>query len=127
MTSKKFQESAEQEEFLRYLAEKTGAKNQEDLEKVISRLGDDGLKKAYAQFVQERQARKASFGAKLNYIRQLRGLCPTGMRMEYYKSGGKVCRKCVEEKAGGPIESFKCGRKCPSGKRSGKWSPKKGK
>ncbi len=127
MTTRKFQEGAEQEErqaFLQYLAEKTGAQNQQELEKILQQLGKEGIQKAYAAFQQERQARKARFGAKLDYIRSLRGLCPRGMRTEYYKAGGKVCKKCVE--AGkDPVESFKSGRKCAAGRKAGKWAPKK--
>ena len=127
MTTKKFKEGAEQEErraFLQYLAEKTGAQNQQELEKILQQLGKEGIQKAYAAFQQERQARKAGFGAKLDYIRSLRGLCPRGMRAEYYKAGGKVCKKCVG--AGkDPVESFKSGRKCVAGRKAGKWTPKK--
>lgn len=129
MTTRKFQEGAgeeEQQEFLQYLAEKTGAQNQQELEKILQKLGKEGIQKAYAAFQQERQARKARFGAKLDYIRSLRGLCPRGMRTEYYKAGGKVCKKCVkaaEDKD--PVESFKSGRKCFAGKKAGKWTPKK--
>lgn len=52
---------------------------------------------AVAQQMQQSQVRAAKFGAKLNYIRQLRGECPEGYEMKYYKSGGKMCKKCIKK------------------------------
>lgn len=34
------------------------------------------------------------FGAKLNYIKQLRGKCPEGYEMKYYAKGGRMCKTC---------------------------------
>lgn len=73
---------------------------------------------AVAQQMQQVQA--AKFGAKLNYIKQLRGLCPDGYEMQYFKKGGQLCKKCVakqrkmEEGGQAPkdsVDAFKCGRK----------------
>ena len=73
-----------------------------------------------AQQLQQQQVQAAKFGAKLNYIKQLRGICPEGYEMQYFKSGGQFCKKCVRKKKkmeeGGIapssiIDSFKCGRK----------------
>ena len=111
-----------QQVFLQYLMQKTGAQNQQQLEQVIQQLGEDGLKQAYAQFMQEmqqQQVQAAKFGAKLNYIRKLNGQCPEGMEMYYYKQGGRLCRKCIQAKQNeeeieypsNPIDAFKCGRK----------------
>lgn len=100
-----------QQAFLEYLMQETGAKTKQELQQVIQKLGEDGLKKAYAQFVQQ-QVKVAKYGAKLDYIRQLRGACPEGTEMKYYKVGGKLCKKCIkklEEKD--PIKQFKCGKK----------------
>ena len=111
-----------QQAFLQYLMQKTGAQNEQQLEQVVQQLGEDGLKQAYAQFMQEmqqQQIRAAKFGAKLNYIRKLNGQCPEGMEMYYYKQGGRLCRKCMQVKQNeeeteypsNPIDAFKCGRK----------------
>ena len=73
-----------------------------------------------AQQMQQQQVQAAKFGAKLNYIKQLRGVCPDGYEMKYFKAGGQLCKQCVQkqkkmEEGGkapsGPIDSFKCGRK----------------
>ena len=102
-----------QQAFLQYLMQETGAKTEQELQQVIQRLGEDGLKKAYAQFVQTiQQTQVAKYGAKLKYIKHLRGICPEGTEMKYYKVGGKLCKKCIkklEEKD--PIKQFKCGKK----------------
>lgn len=75
---------------------------------------------AVAQQMQQGQVQAAKFGAKLDYTRQLRGLCPEGYEMQYFKSGGRLCKKCIAKQKkmeeGGevpsnPVDSFKCGRK----------------
>lgn len=108
-----------QQAFLQYLMEQTGAQNEQQLQQIIQQMGEEGLKQAYAQFMQEvqqQQVQAAKFGAKLNYIRRLNGQCPEGQYMQYYKVGGRLCKKCMKarqdrEEPEDPIEAFKCGRK----------------
>ncbi len=109
-----------QQAFIQFLAQKTGAKNQKELETAIQRLGEDGVKAAYQEFMQmlqEQQTQYAKLGAKLEYMRSLRGICPEGYELSYYKVGGKVCKKCMKKQEKGgelpddPVEQFKCGRK----------------
>lgn len=111
-----------QQAFIQFLAQKTGAKTQQELEAVIQQLGEEGLKQAYAEFMQmmqQQQVQAAKFGAKLSYIKRLRGQCPEGYEIEYFKSGGQLCKKCAKKQAmqdGGktpedPVDAFKCGRK----------------
>ena len=74
-----------------------------------------------AQMIQQvaqqmQQVQSAKFGAKLNYVKQLKGKCPIGYEMRYYKVGGKLCSECIKEekeskKPLNPIDAFKCGRK----------------
>lgn len=73
-----------------------------------------------AQQMQQQQVQAAKFGAKLNYIKQLRGVCPDGYEMQYFKKGGRFCKQCVAKQKrmeqGGiapsnPVDAFKCGRK----------------
>lgn len=79
-----------------------------------------GMIQQVAQQIQGQQAQMARRGAKLNYIRQLRGTCPEGYEMEYFKQGGtmgKRCKRCEnasKKQDGGevnPVDAFKCGRK----------------
>ena len=111
-----------QQAFIQFLAQKTGAKTQQELEAAIQQLGEEGLKQAYAEFMQlmqQQQVQSAKFGARLNYIKKLRGQCPDGYELQYYKSGGQLCKKCIKKQVmreGGdlpqdPIDQFKCGRK----------------
>ena len=111
-----------QQAFIQFLAQKTGAKTQQELEAAIQQLGEEGLKQAYAEFmqlIQQQQVQAAKFGAKINYIKKLRGQCPDGYDLQYYKSGGQLCKKCIKKQVmqeGGnvpqdPIDQFKCGRK----------------
>lgn len=111
-----------QQAFIQFLAQKTGAKTQQELEAAIQQLGEQGLQQAYQEFMQmmqQQQVQAAKFGAKLNYIKSLRGQCPEGYEMQYFKSGGQLCKKCMKKqqevekdnKPQSPIDEFKCGRK----------------
>ena len=111
-----------QQAFIQFLAQKTGAKSQQELEAVIQQLGEEGLKQAYAEFMQamqQQQVQSAKFGAKLNYIKQLRGQCPDGYEVAYFKDGGMVkkgCKACNQKaqeikEPSNAIEAFRCGRK----------------
>lgn len=70
------------------------------------------------QQVAQQLATKAKLGAKLNYLRTLKGNCPEGYELHTFKVGGKVCQKCRKAQAGTEMkepknvaEAFKCGRK----------------
>lgn len=120
-----------QQAFIQFLAQKTGAKNQQELEAAIQQMGEQGLQAAYQEFmqlIQQQQVQAAKFGAKLNYIKSLRGQCPEGYEVSYYKAGGTICKKCVKKQEkmqeGGyvpqdPIDEFKCGRKMKKKKAQG--------
>ena len=69
-----------------------------------------------AQQMQQQQVQAAKFGAKLNYIQHLKGVCPEGYEMQLFKQGGQICKKCIQKakmQNGGdipdddPIEAFK--------------------
>ena len=72
-----------------------------------------------AQQMQQQQVQAAKFGAKLNYIQHLQGVCPEGYEMQLFKQGGQICRKCIKKammEDGGNtpqnlVDAFKCGRK----------------
>ena len=106
-----------QQAFIQFLAQKYQLKSQQELEAKIQELGEDGLKAEYAEFqkvMAQQQSRKMMFGAKLNYIKGLKGQCPQGYELKYYREGGRMCAKCeaIKQQAPmNPIEAFKCGRK----------------
>lgn len=45
----------------------------------------------------QQQVQAARHGAKLNYLASLRGYCPEGSHLEYFKAGGQICKKCVAD------------------------------
>ena len=53
------------------------------------------------QIIQEQQGGvpKDKFGAKIEYIKRLKGICPEGQEMQFFKKGGKVCKKCMPKAA----------------------------
>lgn len=100
---------------------------------------EQALEQAMGQFLQEmQQAPKARLGAKLNYVRSLRGLAPEGMVTEYYKEGGQVKKKFVKPAGGAKekdgkkeIADFKKKKACGGSKmkfadggkpKAGKWT-----
>lgn len=90
--------------FTAFLIQQSGAKTEQELTDFVKQLGEDGLKSMYQKFIQSMQegTQSAKNGAKLNYIKSLRGKCPEGFELGYFKEGGKVCAKCVakQEKQG---------------------------
>lgn len=62
---------------------------------------------------EQSEAQIARNGAKLNYIKRLKGECPEGYEMAYFKAGGKVCKKCQKkvEKACSGKQLARCGTK----------------
>lgn len=84
---------------------------QNNPEKLISEVSD------YMQAAQQQEVAYAKWGAKLNYINYLRGNCPQGYEMRYFKKGGKLCKKCIakqkaeqkkaEKVKGNTIDDFK--------------------
>ncbi len=77
------------------------------------------LEQAMGQFLQEMQgAQKARLGAKLNYLRAIKGSCPEGQELIYFRKGGIVCKKCIQKnsydsKGMAAVKAFKdkCGSK----------------
>ena len=125
----------DQKEFIQVLAAVMGVKSQEQFESGIKALGEDGLKTmyetykqvknlgeeglkqlktTYSKIMETKNTTYAKLGAKLNYIKQLRGECPEGYEIEKYLAGGCVaCRKKMKEGAS-VVERFKsekCGGK----------------
>lgn len=77
---------------------------------------------------QEMEAiQKAKLGAKLNYIKTLKGSCSEDEELVYFQKGGKVCSKCekkhkevekINKPSNNAVEEFKKGRrmkKCQEG------------
>lgn len=72
------------------------------------------------QNIMEQMKQSAKFGAKLNYVKYLREICPDGYEMKTFKKGGALCKKCMKKASEGtqfdspksdPISEFRCGRK----------------
>jgi hypothetical protein len=55
-------------------------------------------------------------GTKLNYIKELKGICPEGYEVEYFAAGGHICSRCAAKKK---IEEAKCGKKMKAKKHEG--------
>lgn len=76
------------------------------------------------------QVPAAAKGAKLNYIKSLRGQCPDGFEMQYFKKGGVMCSQCIKkaqaqkatkaEKGTKVVQDFKADMKKCGGKMKGK-------
>ena len=83
----------------------SGDKNALKQVEQIMQAAKSGDQKAVqlAQMIQEvakklQQGVKAKLGAKLNYIKRLKGECPEGQELVYMKRGGRMCPVCVNKK-----------------------------
>lgn len=98
-----------QQIFMSYLSQKY---NTDDLNTLIQKLqstpGEQGETKLedemieFKQVLQQQQGepQMAKDGTKLNYLKQLRGQCPEGTELKYFKEGGTICSKCVKAQDG---------------------------
>lgn len=115
-----------QRAFMAYLIEDAAAQgvqiqSEQDLQAYAQQLGEEGLKAKYQEFMQKMQGGqgvKAALGAKLNYIRKIKGMCPDGQETYFFKEGGSVksgCKPCMAKaqkgqelkKKGNAIDQFK--------------------
>lgn len=96
--------------------------SQEQLQQIqqAAQQGDQQSLAVIAVIMAQQATQMAKFGAKLNYIQKLRGVCPDGYEIEYFKAGGQICKKCVAKKKQTPakkeeggnmsaLDSFRCG------------------
>lgn len=98
--------------------------------------GDESAQMAFQniQQVMNQQTPSMKLGAKINYIKSLRGQCPDGYEMKYFKRGGRICKECMRKQQkmeeGGitpmnAVNAFKCGRKMKKKEQGGKVESKK--
>lgn len=89
-----------QKAFLQFLVQDAAAQgvqiqSEQDLQAYAQQLGEEGIKAKYQEFMQKMQGgTMAKLGAKLEYIKKLKGVCPEGYEMSYYKVGGRICKTC---------------------------------
>lgn len=125
-----------QQQFMQLLvqeAQKAGAKTEADVKAYIESLGKEGLQQKYQQFVQQMQGGvKAALGAKLEYFKKLKGSCPEGQELVYFKKGGKICKACqgkkMKKETENPIKDFKDkknSKKLAKGGNTPQWKQKK--
>lgn len=70
------------------------------------------------------QVQSAKLGAVLNYIKRIKGECPEGQELVYFKKGGSICKQCVAKqnaKSEDPVKAFKekCGGKTKKAEKGG--------
>lgn len=78
--------------------------NHEDVLPIVEKFKEAPVVQESIQLLQEGaqqpQATPAMRnGAKLNYLKSLKGNCPDGYEMTYMKAGGRVCPVCQKKKA----------------------------
>lgn len=100
MQQQSSQEQELQKAFLAYLIQDAAQQgiqlqSEQDLQAYAQQLGEEGIKAKYQEFMQKMQGgTMAKLGAKLEYIKKLKGVCPEGYEMSYYKVGGRICKTC---------------------------------
>ena len=112
-----------QKAFMAYLIEDAAAQgvqiqSEEQLKAYVEQLGQEGLKAKYQQFMQKMQGgTMARLGAKLQYYKKLKGACPEGEELVYFKQGGRICKACQKVQKGtavtkkvNEVDKFKASR-----------------
>lgn len=104
---KKHQQGGNMEDIqtqVKQLVQAVAAGDQQAAEQVkqIMQAAEQGDQKALqiAQMIQaeiESMKTSAKLGAKLNYIKQLKGDCLEGEELVYFKKGGMICSKCEKK------------------------------
>ena len=95
-----------QKAFMAYLIQDAQAQgiqlqSEQDLQAYAEQLGEEGLKAKYQEFMQKMQGgMMARLGAKLEYYKKLKGVCPEGQELVYFKQGGRVCKACQKAQKG---------------------------
>lgn len=92
--------------------------SEQDLQAYAEQLGEDGIKAKYQEFMQKMQGGvMARLGAKLEYYKKLKGVCPEGEELVYFKQGGRICKACQKAQKGtkvtkkaSEVDKFKAGR-----------------
>lgn len=92
--------------------------SEQDLQAYAEQLGKDGIKAKYQEFMQKMQGGvMARLGAKLEYYKKLKGVCPEGEELVYFKQGGRICKACQKAQKGtkvtkkaNEVDKFKAGR-----------------
>lgn len=92
--------------------------SEQDLQDYVEQLGEDGIKAKYQEFMQKMQGGvMARLGAKLEYYKKLKGVCPEGEELVYFKQGGRICKACQKAQKGtkvtkkaNEVDKFKAGR-----------------
>lgn len=92
--------------------------SEQDLQAYAEQLGEDGIKAKYQEFMQKMQGGvMARLGAKLEYYKKLKGVCPEGEELVYFKQGGRICKACQKAQKGtkvtkkaNEVNKFKAGR-----------------
>lgn len=128
-----------QKAFMAFLIEDAAAQgvkiqSEEDLKAYAQQLGKEGLQAKYQEFMQRMQGGvKAKLGAKLDYIRKIKGLCAEDEELVYMKKGGRMCPACEKKKKAmkaeegeklDPVKKFKCGRKVKKAEPGAKFTQK---
>lgn len=96
--------------FMAYLVQDAAAQgvqiqSEQDLQSYAQQLGEEGIKAKYQEFMQKMQGgtAMARLGAKLQYYKKLKGSCPDGEEMVYFKEGGRICKSCQKKKQETPM------------------------
>lgn len=79
------------------------------LKKIVSQLSQKAP-------VRQQKTKKAMKGTKLDYIKELKGICPEGFEITYQAMGGHICPVCKQKK----VEEAKCGKKMKKHEDGGK-------
>lgn len=121
----KFQQGGEaeaQQQFITWLAQVFDIENEEQLQQLAQKLGQQGIvqmQQIFQQYPDPKQAKQvvkqmisqqaqiARRGAILNYYKDVMKICGPNERAIFYNKGGRICKSCEEKQNGGTIDENK--------------------
>ena len=129
-TGGKFQQGGSIDQQIIQLVQAAQQGNQEAIQQLtqIKQAAEQGDQQALQimQKIQQimQQVQSAKLGAALNYIKRIKGECPEGQELVYFKKGGSICKQCVAKqnaKDDDPVKAFKekCGGKTKKAEKGG--------
>ena len=82
-------------EFIKKVAERAKQEKGEGEYTTLAMKFQKEIQKA-SNHSQNGQTVSAKYGARLNYLRSLKGKCPEGEKLVYFQKGGKACKACEQ-------------------------------
>lgn len=97
-------QNSENKTMVEFLSQKFKTNDPKEIQKHLNSLDEQKQKELAAEYKQwkadreKQKMKKVAHGAKLNYVKSLKHICPEGYELYYYKVGGSINCGCKGKK-----------------------------